>query len=102
MKSYHANSGGGLASLVVKEHPVPEPSPYEVLVRVRASSLNAREFSVLAGTYPLPVKPDVVMCADGAGEVVAVGANVTRVEGLRQDRHQPGRCDEALTTNFLI
>jgi NADPH:quinone reductase-like Zn-dependent oxidoreductase len=79
MKSYHANSGGGLASLVVKEHPIPEPSAYEVLVRVRANSLNAREFSVLAGTYPLPVKRDVVMCADGAGEVVAIGAKVTRV-----------------------
>jgi len=35
---------------------------------------------VLSGTYPLPVKPDVVMCADGAGEVVEVGPGVTRVK----------------------
>jgi NADPH:quinone reductase-like Zn-dependent oxidoreductase len=76
MKSYHANSGGGLASLVAKDHPVPQPGPREVLLRVRANSLNAREFSVLAGTYPLPVKADVVMCADGAGEIVAVGQGV--------------------------
>jgi NADPH:quinone reductase-like Zn-dependent oxidoreductase len=78
MKSYHAESGGGLASLVAKDHPVPQPGPREVLMRVRANSLNAREFSVLAGTYPLPVKPDVVMCADGAGEIVAAGPGVSR------------------------
>lgn len=79
MTSYHANSGGGLSSLVRREHDVPRPGPYEVLIRVRANSLNAREFSVLSGTYPLPVKPDVVMCADGAGDVVEVGPSVSRL-----------------------
>jgi NADPH:quinone reductase-like Zn-dependent oxidoreductase len=79
MKSYHATYGGGLASLVLKDHPIPEPGPREVLLRLRASSLNARELLVLRGTYPLPVKPDVVMCADGAGEIVAVGHGVSRV-----------------------
>jgi NADPH:quinone reductase-like Zn-dependent oxidoreductase len=52
MRSYHAESGGGPASLVVKEHPVRQPGPHEVLIRVRANSLNAREVSVLNGTYP--------------------------------------------------
>src|SRR5262249_32079512 len=79
MKSYHANSGAGLAGLVVKEHPTPQPGPREILMRVRANSLNFREISVLRGNYPLPVKPDVVMGADGAGEVVALGEGVTRV-----------------------
>ncbi|HMF92298.1 MAG TPA: NAD(P)-dependent alcohol dehydrogenase [Candidatus Angelobacter sp.] len=79
MRSYHAESGGGLASLIAKEHPVPQPGPREVLIRVRANSLNAREFSVLQGTYPLPVKADVVMCADGAGEIAETGPGVTRV-----------------------
>ena len=78
MKSFHANSGGGLASLAARDDPVPQPGLGEVLIRVRANSLNAREFSVLQGTYPLPVKPDVVMCADGAGDIVAVGPNVRR------------------------
>jgi NADPH:quinone reductase-like Zn-dependent oxidoreductase len=78
MKSYHGESGGGIASLVAKDHPAPQPGHREVLMRVRANSLNAREFSVLAGTYPLPVKPDVVMCADGAGEIVAIGPSVSR------------------------
>src|SRR6516162_5222633 len=79
MKSYHAESGGGLAGLTMKEHDEPKPGLREVLVRVRANSLNFRELSVLRGTYPLPVKRDVVMGADGAGEVVALGPDVTRV-----------------------
>jgi len=80
MKSYHADSGAGLDGLKLKEHDEPKPGPREVLVRVRANSLNFRELSVLKGTYPLPVKADVVMGADGAGEVVALGAGVTRVK----------------------
>jgi NADPH:quinone reductase-like Zn-dependent oxidoreductase len=79
VKSYHASSGAGLGGLVLKEHEQPVPGCREVLLRVRANSLNARELSVLQGTYPLPVKPDVVMCADGAGEVVAIGHGVSRV-----------------------
>jgi len=80
MRSYHASSGAGLSGLVLREHERPKPGSREVLVRVRANSLNFRELSVLAGTYPLPVKPDVVMCADGAGEVVELGPGVSRVK----------------------
>jgi len=80
MKSYHANSGAGIAGLVVRQHHEPKPGPREVLVRVRANSLNFRELMVLRGNYPLPVKPDVVMGADGAGEIVAVGPGVSRVK----------------------
>src|SRR4030095_2364837 len=79
MKSYHANSGAGLGGLVASEHPIPEPGSHEVLIRVRANSLNARELLVLRGVYPLPVKPDVVMGGDGSGKIVALGAGVSRV-----------------------
>ena len=80
MKSYHANSGAGLEGLTLRHHDEPRPGLREVLVRVRANSLNYRELSVLRGRYPLPVKPDVVMGADGAGEIVALGEGVTRVK----------------------
>jgi NADPH:quinone reductase-like Zn-dependent oxidoreductase len=80
MKSYHASSGSGIDGLTLREHAEPRPGPREVLVRVRANSLNFRELSVLRGTYPLPVKPDVVMGADGAGEIAAAGEGVTRVK----------------------
>jgi NADPH:quinone reductase-like Zn-dependent oxidoreductase len=80
MKSYHASSGAGIAGLTLKDHDEPKPGPREILIRMRANSLNSRELMVLRGNYPLPVKPDVVMGADGAGEVVAVGPGVGRVK----------------------
>ena len=83
MKSYHANSGAGIAGLYARQHDEPKPGPREALIRVRANSLNFRELMVLRGNYPLPVKPDVVMGADGAGEIVAVGPDVSRVKPSR-------------------
>ena len=80
MKSYHANSGAGIAGLYARQHDEPKPGPREVLIRVRANSLNFRELMVLRGNYPLPIKPDVVMGADGAGEIVAVGPGVSRLK----------------------
>jgi NADPH:quinone reductase-like Zn-dependent oxidoreductase len=81
MKSYHVNIGAGLAGLLVKEHDMSVPGPHEVLVRVRACSLSFRELMILIlGYYPLTVRPDVVPVSDGAGEVIAVGAGVTRAK----------------------
>jgi NADPH:quinone reductase-like Zn-dependent oxidoreductase len=80
MKSYHVNLGAGLAGLMVKEHDRPVPGPREVLVRVRASALNYRELMILRGNYPLPIRPDVIPLSDGAGSVVVVGSDVTRVK----------------------
>jgi NADPH:quinone reductase-like Zn-dependent oxidoreductase len=40
MKSYHANKGAGLTSLIVKEHDIPVPGPHELVVHVHASGLN--------------------------------------------------------------
>ncbi len=80
MKSYHVNAGAGLAGLMMKEHDRPVPGPREVLVRVRASALNYRELMILRGNYPLPIRPDVIPLSDGAGSVVVVGSDVTRVK----------------------
>jgi NADPH:quinone reductase-like Zn-dependent oxidoreductase len=79
MRAYHAESGGGLASLAVREQPAPVPGPGQALVAVRAATLNHRELMILRGTYVLPVKPDVIPVSDGAGEVVAVGPGVLGV-----------------------
>lgn len=85
MKRWVMNLGAGIVGLRLQEAARPEPAQGEALVRVRAVSLNYREVSILVhGRYPLAVKADVVAASGGAGEVVAVGAGVTRVRpGMR-------------------
>ncbi|WP_266159523.1 zinc-dependent alcohol dehydrogenase family protein [Dyella silvatica] len=81
MQSYHMSMGAGLDGLLLKQHEVPTPGPHEVLLRVRAVSLNYRELMImLQGRYPLPVKADVIGVSDGAGEVIALGHGVSRVK----------------------
>ncbi len=80
MKSYHVSLGAGISGITCATHDDPVPGRGEVVVRVRAASLNARDLSILRGVYPLPVKPEVVPLADGSGEVVAIGAGVTRAK----------------------
>src|SRR6202165_1066377 len=78
MRVYQLDRPGSLDGLVLAERNVPSPAAGEVLVRVRASSLNFRDLMILNGEYPMPVPPGRVPLSDGAGEVVAVGADVRR------------------------
>lgn len=57
---------------------VPQPGPGEVLVHVRASSLNYRDLIILDGNYFLPVPAGRIPLSDGAGEIAAIGPGVTR------------------------
>ena len=84
MRSWEIRGDFGLENLAIAEKPEPEPGPGEVVVGVRACSLNYRDLQVVRGQYgpniPLPLVP----FSDGAGEVVAVGEGVTRfAEGDR-------------------
>jgi NADPH:quinone reductase-like Zn-dependent oxidoreductase len=56
----------------------PEPGSHQVMIRVRATSLNYRDQAIVTGKYLMPVSRDIIPLSDGAGEVVAVGAGVTR------------------------
>jgi NADPH:quinone reductase-like Zn-dependent oxidoreductase len=79
MKLYRLPTASGIDSLTLDEQPTPSPGRGQVLVRVRATSLNYRDLMVLRGVYArghLP--PNLVPLSDGAGEVEAVGADVTR------------------------
>src|ERR1700720_4237314 len=78
MRVYQLDRPGSVDGLVLTERSVPSPAVGEVLVRVRASSLNFRDLMIINGQYPMPVPPGRVPVSDGAGEVVAVGAGVTR------------------------
>jgi len=79
MRSYHLQPGRGLSGLAIEEHDVPEPGRGQVVVRILASSLGSRDLLVLADEYPLPIRPGVVPGCEGAGQVVAIGADVTTV-----------------------
>jgi NADPH:quinone reductase-like Zn-dependent oxidoreductase len=61
------------------ERPAPVPGPREAVVRVRAASLNYRDLAIARGAYMPDLPLPFVLGSDGAGEVVAVGAEVTRV-----------------------
>ncbi len=69
--------GFGLENLKREERPTPEPAADEVLVRIRAVSLNFRDQLVVQGKYNPRMKLPRVPISDGAGEVVSVGAEVT-------------------------
>ncbi len=61
------------------ERPEPKPGEREVLIRVRATSLNYRDHLIVIGQYMGgAVDRDTIPLSDGAGEVVAAGSRVTR------------------------
>ncbi|HZU35959.1 MAG TPA: NAD(P)-dependent alcohol dehydrogenase [Gemmataceae bacterium] len=70
----------GLESLAVVERPEPKPGPGQVLVRMRAFSLNYRDLMVVQGVYNPKLRLPLVPLSDGAGVVAGVGAGVTRVK----------------------
>jgi NADPH:quinone reductase-like Zn-dependent oxidoreductase len=80
MRAYQLPKGGaGIEALARVERPdPPKPAHRQVLVRVRACSLNFRDLGIVRGSYRMPVRDNVIPLSDGAGEVVEVGPGVTR------------------------
>lgn len=71
----------GRQNLRAVQHPISQPGPGQILVRVAAASLNFRDLMLTDNTYgwtpPLPFVP----ASDLAGTVLAVGPGVTRWKG---------------------
>jgi len=76
MKAVAVAKPGGLKHIKSVDRPDPEPGPGEIMVRVRACSLNFHDFAVVSGM--IPVADGRIPMSDGAGDVVAVGEGVTR------------------------
>ncbi|CAI5502810.1 unnamed protein product [Closterium sp. Naga37s-1] len=72
--------GGGADALSLNDSvPVPVPSKGEVLVRVRAASINPGDWKLQSGLIPfLPCRFPATAGFDLAGNVVAVGPGVTK------------------------
>ncbi len=64
------------APLEVQDHPVPQPGPGEVLVRLAASPINPSDLMTISGAYGLTAQPPLIPGLEGAGTVVARGAGV--------------------------
>ncbi len=77
MRVFEIQESFGLDNLCLAERPEPEPGPGQVVLEMRAMSLNYRDLLMVRGHYnprqPLPLIP----CSDGVGEIVAVGEAVS-------------------------
>lgn len=76
MRAYRFDSFDSLEELRLRDEADPRPQRGEVLVRVRAVSLNFRDLAMLRGRYPRKCVPGLIPVSDAAGEVVEVGEGV--------------------------
>jgi len=78
MRAYQLGTFG-LENLTLGNLPAPQPAPGQVLVDVKALSLNYRDLLVVKGLYNPGLKLPATPISDGAGVVAAVGPGVTRL-----------------------
>jgi putative PIG3 family NAD(P)H quinone oxidoreductase len=69
---------GGPEVLVPREVPVPQPGEGQVLVKVAAAGVNRPDVQQRLGAYPPPPGHSPLPGLEISGEIVALGANVTR------------------------
>lgn len=78
MRAYEIVSDGGVDALALNSRPTPQPGAGEILVRMRASAINFRDLSTIADPVARAIAYPRIPNSDGAGEVIEVGAGVTR------------------------
>lgn len=74
MRLARLRAPGGLENLTLAEEAYRDPQPGELLVRIRASSLNFHDDMVVTGK--IPCADGRIPMTDGSGEVISVGENV--------------------------
>ena len=77
MKAYELQGPGGIDAMMLVEKPVPVPGPGQVLVKLKAATINYRDLLTVKGGYGSRQKFPLVPLSDGAGVVESVGAGVT-------------------------
>jgi len=76
MRAWCLNSGFGFDNLRIEQRTQPSCEARQVMIRVRAVSLNARDVMMVRGEYNPRQKLPLVVASDAAGEIVACGAEV--------------------------
>ena len=79
MRAYRFDSFG-LENLKLTDVPAPTPGPGEVVLDVRAMSLNFRDLMVVKGQYNPKLRLPATPLSDGAGVISAVGPGVTHIQ----------------------
>lgn len=88
MKFWCFDKGFGLENLVLREGSLPRPGPRDVLLQMRAASLNYRDLVVMRGQHGRAVQPPLIPLSDGVGTVIARGEQVADL--AVGDRVAPG------------
>lgn len=78
MKVWQVAREWSIDGLELAEQPVPQPGAGEVAVQMRAASLNYRDLLTVQGKGGVTRLP-LIPFSDGAGEIIAVGEGVARV-----------------------
>jgi NADPH:quinone reductase-like Zn-dependent oxidoreductase len=76
LKCYEIHGPSGVDGLTLVDKPVPKPGVGEVLVRLKAATLNYRDLITLRGGYGSRQKFPLVPVSDGAGVIESVGPEV--------------------------
>ncbi|PBK61150.1 alcohol dehydrogenase superfamily protein [Armillaria solidipes] len=78
-QSYYFPTRGSYTNLALQTTPLPHLKSTDVLVKIHAVSLQYRDLMVASNRYPAGgLRDNLVPCSDMAGEVVAIGVDVTR------------------------
>ena len=76
MKCYELQGPDGAEGLRLVDRPVPQPAADQVLVRMKAATLNYRDLLTVKGGYGSRQKFPLIPVSDGAGVVESTGAGV--------------------------
>lgn len=97
MNSYFMQATAQGSTLELRDVPIPEPGPGQLLVRMRAASLNRGEFIVGHGLQKAGTSKAIG--AEGAGEIERMGAGV---HGFEIGQRVMGRCAGAFSEFALM
>lgn len=78
MKSILVKKPGGCEQLYIGEVPSPEPGTNEILVKIKATSLNRMDILQRQGRYPVPEGASPILGVDMAGVVESSGPHSSR------------------------